>query len=257
MMGSDLHPTDMIFGVEPLVMAGAAAMTFGAAYIRGLTGFGMAIILVPLLGLIVSPGEAVVLGIFLQMLIGPVGLKIIYADAHRRSALTISAFAVVATPLGIWLLKQTTPDVARLLIAAIAIGAFLLVLLPQRGGGRPGLKETAATGIASGILTGFAAMPGPPVVAYYLRQPIPPAEARASMMLVFFATAIAGTLSSFALGLASWRLVWLSMLLFPAVLLGNWVGGKSFGKVPAQLWRTCVAAVLGLAGLSAVIRLLN
>ena len=40
-------------------MAGAAAMTFGAAYIRGLTGFGMAIILVPLLGSIVTPGEAV------------------------------------------------------------------------------------------------------------------------------------------------------------------------------------------------------
>ncbi len=252
-----LDPAAAFAGVEPLVMAGAAAMTFGAAYIRGLTGFGMAIILVPLLGLIVTPGEAVVLGIFLQVLIGPVGLKIIYADAHRRSALTIAAFAVVATPLGIWLLKQATPDVARLLIAAIAIGAFLLVLLPQRPGARPGLKETAATGIASGILTGFAAMPGPVVVPYYLRQPIPPAEARASMMLVFFATAIAGTLSSFALGLGSWRLVWLSILLFPAVLLGNWVGGKSFGKVPAPLWRTFVAAVLGLAGISAVIRLLN
>jgi uncharacterized membrane protein YfcA len=64
-------------------------------------------------------------------------------------------------------------------------------------------------------------------------------------------------LSSFALGLASWRLVWLSLLLFPPMLLGNWLGAKSFGKVPAPLWRTFVAAVLGLAGLSAVIRLLN
>ena len=42
-------------------------MTFGAAYIRGLTGFGMAIILVPLFGLIVKPGEAVVIGILLQV----------------------------------------------------------------------------------------------------------------------------------------------------------------------------------------------
>jgi uncharacterized membrane protein YfcA len=252
-----LNPAEALAGVDPLLMAGAAAMTFGAAYIRGLTGFGMAIILVPLLGLIVTPGEAVVLGIFLQVLIGPVGLKIIYADADRKSALTIAAFAMVATPLGIWLLKQTTPDVARLLIATIAIGAFLLVLLPQRPGFTPGPKETAATGIASGILTGFAAMPGPPVVPYYLRQQIAPARARASMMLVFFATAIAGTLSSFALGLASWRLAWLSILLFPPMLLGNWLGARSFGKVPAPLWRTFVAGVLGLAGLSAVIRLLN
>ena len=232
-------------------------MTFGAAYIRGLTGFGMAIILVPLLGLIVTPTEAVVLGILLQLLIGPVGFKIIYDDAHRQSAVVIAGYAVVATPLGIWLLGQTSADVARLLIALIAIGAFLLVLLPQRGEVRPGPKETAATGIASGILTGFAAMPGPPVVPYYLRQPIPPAEARASMMLVFFATSIAGTISSVALGLTSWRLIWLSAVLFPPMMLGNWLGAKSFGKVPDALWRTIVAAVLGGAGLSAVIRLLN
>jgi uncharacterized membrane protein YfcA len=104
-----------------------AAMTFGAAYIRGLTGFGMAIILVPLFGLIVKPGEAVVIAILLQVLIGPVGFKVIYADAHRQSAFRIAAFAMLATPLGIWLLMHTSPDVARLMIAAIAIGAFVLV----------------------------------------------------------------------------------------------------------------------------------
>jgi len=101
------------------MLAAAAAMTFGAAYVRGLTGFGMAIILVPLLGLIVTPAEAVVLGILLQVLIGPVGIKIIYADAHRKSALSIAAYAVMATPLGIWLLQQTTPDAARLLIDGV------------------------------------------------------------------------------------------------------------------------------------------
>lgn len=237
------------------MLAAAATMTFGAAYVRGLTGFGMAIILVPLLGLIVTPAEAVVLGILLQVLIGPVGIKIIYADAHRKSALSIAVYAVMATPLGIWLLQQTTPDVARVLIVMIAIGAFILVLLPPRGELRPGPKETALTGIASGILTGFAAMPGPPVVPYYLRQPIPPAEARASMMLVFFATAIAGTISSVALGLASWRLFLLSLILFPPMLAGNWLGARSFGKIPAHIWRLFVALTLGLAAISAVFRL--
>jgi uncharacterized membrane protein YfcA len=234
-----------------------SAMTFGAAYIRGLTGFGMAIILVPLFGMIVTPGQAVVIAILLQVLIGPVGIKVIFADAHRQSALMIAAFAMLATPIGILLLKVTAPDVARLMIAAIAIGAFALVLLPQRGELRPGPKETAATGIASGILTGFAAMPGPPVVPFYLRQPIPPKEARASMMLVFFATAIAGTISAFALGLANGRLLWLSLLLFPSVLAGNWLGAKSFGKVPPAMWRSFVAGILGLAGVSALIRLFN
>lgn len=96
-----LNPASALAGVEPLMLASAAVMTFGAAYVRGLTGFGMAIILVPMLGLIVTPGEAVVLGILLQVMIGPVGIRIIYADAHRQSALTIAAFAVLATPVGI------------------------------------------------------------------------------------------------------------------------------------------------------------
>ena len=181
-----LNPASALAGVEPLMLASAAVMTFGAAYVRGLTGFGMAIILVPMLGLIVTPGEAVVLGILLQVLIGPVGIRIIYADAHRQSALTIAAFAVLATPVGIWLLQQATPDVARLLIVLIAI---------------------------------------------------------------------AGTLSAFALGLASWRLFWLSLVLFLPMLAGNWLGAKSFGRVPAHLWRMFVALILGLAAISAVLRL--
>ena len=37
---------------------------------------------------------------------------------------TIAAFAVAATPFGILLLKITPPDVARLMIAAIAIAAI-------------------------------------------------------------------------------------------------------------------------------------
>lgn len=251
-----MSPLTALAGLDPLLIAGAGLMTFGAAFIRGLTGFGMAIILVPLLGLIVSPGEAVVVGILLQLLIGPVGLKIIYADADRRSALTIAVIAMLATPAGIWLLIGTPKDVARLLIAVIAIGAFLLVLLPVKPDHKPGQVETVLTGIASGILTGFAAMPGPPVVPYYLRQPIAPVVARASMMLVFFATAIAGTISSFALGLTNWRLAWFSLLLFPAVLLGNWLGKMCFGRVPAPVWRTMVAVILGIAGISAVSRVL-
>ncbi len=245
-------------GLAPLTFAGAAAMTFGAAFVRGLTGFGMAIILVPLLGMIMPPGEAVVLGIILQLLIGPVGFKRIAADADRRTALPIAALAMLATPIGMIALTSVTPDVARLLIAIVAIAAFLLILMPQHPDGhRPGRVSIGATGIASGILTGFAAMPGPPVVPFYLRQRIAPGVARASMMLVFFATAIAGTLASLWLGLATAKLFILSLLLFVPMWLGDRFGTRLFGRVPVRVWRSIVALVLGIAGLSALVRLLG
>lgn len=242
-------------GLSAFVLA--AVMTFGAASIRGLTGFGMAIILVPLLGLVITPQTAVVLAILLQLLIGPVGLRPILADADRASALPIAGVAMVTTPLGLLALQVTSPDVARLIIAGVAIGAFLLVLLPPRADGhRPSITEVGLTGVASGVLTGFAAMPGPPVVPFYLRQRIAPRIARASMMLVFFGTAIAGSLSAFALGAATTQTLVLAAALFVPMVLGNWLGGLAFGRVAPALWRSFVAIVLGLAGLSAVLRLL-
>lgn len=244
-------------GLTPIAFAAAAALTFMAALIRGFTGFGMAIVLVPLLAIFIRPDAAVVLAILLQLLIGPVGLRAIFQSSDRTSALTIAAAAVVATPLGALALNRTPPDIARLALAAIAIGAFLLVLLPNRKAGRPGTPLTVATGLAAGVLTGFAAMPGPPVVPYYLRGGFAPQVARASMMLIFFATAIAGTVSSFALGLATQRLALLSALLFLPMVAGNHLGGKMFGKVPETLWRAMVALLLGAAGLSALVRLLN
>lgn len=234
-----------------------AAMTLGAAAIRGLTGFGMAIILVPLLGLVIRPDQAVVLAILLQLLIGPVGLRRILSDSHRASAVPIALCAMVATPLGVWLLAHTPPDVARLAIALIAIGAFLLVLLPAKTVHTPNRAITLVTGLSAGILTGFAAMPGPPVVPFYIRGGFSPATARASMQLVFFATAIAGTLASTLLGLVDLRQVVISLIMFPALLIGNWVGGLAFGRIAPPIWRSLVGLVLGVAGISALVRLLN
>lgn len=237
------------------MLALAAAMTLVAAAIRGLTGFGMAIVLVPLLGMIMRPEDAVVLAIILQFIIGPVGLRRILTEADRPSALIIAVIAMATTPIGVWMLASTPPDLARAIIACIAIGAFLMVATSFGAQARPSRFATLATGAAAGVLTGFAAMPGPPVVPYYLRAAFSPHEARGSMMLIFFATAIAGTVSALALGLISVSLVWLSLVLTVPMLAGNALGGLAFGRVPDPAWRGMVALLLGVAGIAAVARL--
>jgi uncharacterized protein len=244
-------------GLTPLIFAGAFVMTLGAAGIRGLTGFGMAIILVPLLGMIMRPDHAVILAILLQLLIGPIGLGAIARQSDRKTAVPIALCAVATTPLGVWALFYTAPDVARAVIAGVAICAFLLVLIPAKPDSKPGLPLAIGTGAAAGILTGFAAMPGPPVVPFYIRGGYEAGIARASMMFIFFATAIAGTLSAWMLELIEIQTVLLSILLFPAVLLGNWLGGMAFGRIAPLLWRVMVGVILGIAGISAVVRLLH
>ena len=244
--------------VSRFQLAVAAAMAFGAGFTRGVTGFGMAPPPPPMIGLLLPPADAVLIGILVQLFIGPVGFRKIAADCEWNSALPIALLAMVATPLGMLLLRQTSPDVARIMIAMIAIAAFLLVIWPTKGAGGPAGKGSIAfTGIATGLLTGFAAMPGPPVVPFYMRRRVPPAVARASMMCIFFATAIAGSIGAWVMGIGTMALLLLALCLFPFAVAGNWIGGFAFGKVPEHIWRACVALVLGIAGISAIWRALS
>ncbi len=247
----------MLGGLTELQIAVAVLAALGAAFVRGLAGFGMAILLVPVLGLAIPPREAVVVANWLGLLIGLVGLRKIL-HASEKTAFQISAVAVLATPLGVWLLARADPALARLLIALIAFGSFLLVLLPKKPAHySPSLPETGGTGLLSGILTGFAGMPGPPVVPYYLRREIAPELARASMMTIFLATSLAGVISAFALGVATVREPAFAAVLFPAVLLGNWLGTRAFGKISDTAWRSFTGGVLGLSALAALLKLLQ
>jgi uncharacterized membrane protein YfcA len=204
----------------------------------------------------------VVLGILLQLLIGPVGhSKVIIADADRATAVPIALVAMAATPLGMIVLDATTPDVARLLITLVAVGAFVAVLLPkQPEGHRPGSHWLIAVARAYRRAYSLALRrcQGPPVVPFYLRRHLEPKVARASMLLIFFGTAIAGTLAALWVGIATWRLFLLAVLLFVPMWFGNYFGARAFGRVPPHIWQAMVAVVLGIvAAVSAVVRLLN
>jgi uncharacterized protein len=245
----------LILGLTPEQVVIALAAAGVAAFVRGLAGFGMAILLVPVLGLAVAPAQAVVISNLLGALIGLPELRGL-AQGSESSAKPVAVLAVLATPLGMAVLALTPPDIARLLIALVAVTAFLAVLLPPCAVRQPGWQLTGAIGLSAGFLTGFAAMPGVTVAPFYLGRRISPALARSSMLLVFFAVSVAGCLSALILGLAEWNDLWLALLLLPGVVLGNGLGARAFGRIAPQTWRWIAALVLGVGAAGAVIRLL-
>lgn len=246
---------DLLADYTPIQIAVAVAATFGAAFIRGLTGFGFGILLVPILALALTPVEAV---LAINIMAGGLALTeigLILREAER-SAFVIGVLVMIFTAPGLMLLDATPRDLARLLIAVIALSAFVAVLLPKRGAKQPGPVTTGAVGVSAGLLTGFAAMPGPPVVPYYVGRDIPRMTAKASMIGIFGLAAVAGVGSGAAIGVLTWEIVLLGLALFPLVLLGNWIGSLAFGKVSDKVWRTCVGVVLGAAALAALVKLL-
>ncbi len=245
----------------------AVAVALIAAFIRGLSGFGLALILVPVLALTVTPEQAVVAANALGVVMGLASIRGARAAAER-SATSIALLAVVTTPVGLALLAVTPDQVARVVIALAALLAFTVVLRPRRAAvvtaqsadaeppGQPGPGLIRATGVTSGLLAGFAGIPGPPVIAFYLGRAVAPAAARASVFIVFLATSISACIAALALSIADVTAGWLTILLAPAVLIGNWLGSRAFGRVSPLAWRLCAGGIVAGAALVALLRLI-
>lgn len=246
---------EFLAGFSVAQVAVAMLATFLSAFIRGLTGFGMAILLVPVLALALLPIEAVLVTNFLAAFIGLLEIRRLVRDAEK-SAWLICALVVVATPLGLWLLTITGADLARFIIALVALSAFAIILMPKRGETAHGPVITGGVGVLSGLMTGFAGMPGPPVVPYYVGQTLPRAVVTASMLLIFTVAATTGLGAGLLLGELDWQQFVLALVLFPAVLIGNWAGARASGRVSDRVWRICVGFVLAGAALAALIRLI-
>lgn len=245
---------ELFAGFTAVQIAVALVAALGSAFVRGLTGFGMAILLVPVLALALPPVEAVLLTNALALMIGATEIRTLVRDAER-SAWVIGALVVVTTPLGLYALSLTGKDVARLVIALIALSAFVAILLPKRGEGAPGRLTTGGVGVLSGLMTGYAGMPGPPVVPYYAGRNLPRSTIKASMQLIFTIAASAGLASALWLGILRWELLVFALLILPMIIAGNKLGARVSGRVSDPAWRIFVGVVLGGAAAAAFARL--
>ncbi|VVT02587.1 TSUP family transporter [Erythrobacter sp. EC-HK427] len=246
---------DILAGFSTTQIVAAALATLGAAIVRGLTGFGFGFLLAPILALALAPVEAVLLINILALAMALSEIRFVLREA-ARSAYAIGGLLMLTTLPGLLLLSATPQPLARLLIALAALSAFVMVIWPRRKNpAPPGPWATGATGLISGLMTGFAAMPGIPVVPYYVRQEMARVTAKASMIGIFGTASLAGLLSGAATGLLEPHLLVFGALLFPLMALGNWLGSLAFGRVSDPVWRVLVGVVLGGAALAALLKL--
>jgi uncharacterized membrane protein YfcA len=225
-----------------------------AALLRGFTGFGFALAAVPLLGLFMPPAQSVPIALGLQFLGGLIDFRQAAKDCHWPSLRWLIIGAVAGSPVGALVLSIVPASVARIAIAAITIGAVIMLSSGFRLAEIPSRMVTALVGLVSGVFNGLAAMPGPPVVVYYASGPFGSAAARASLLVFFLATSIAALISVALVGLLDLRSLVLSLLGLPIMLVGTWIGELAFQRGSDALHRHVSIASLGLVALGSAIK---
>lgn len=238
----------------PKLVLLSVASIFVASLLRGYTGFGFALAAVPLLSLFMDPTEAVPVAIGLQLAGSLLDFRQASQTCDWPSLRWLMVGAVIGSPLGTLVLSTISAPAARLAISAITM---LAVFALQRGFALPDTPPRPLTSIAgffSGLFNGLAAMPGPPVVAYYMSLPVPRQVGRASLMVFFLLTSITATVSFVGVGLMNLHTVTLSLLGLPVMWLGTKLGEFAFRRGSDAMHRQVSIVSLGAIALVSAVK---
>ena len=223
-----------------------ALIVFLAAMLRGFTGFGFALAAVPLLSMILPPARAVPIVVLLGAIVSLSDLRGNWHECDWRSMRWIVGGLVAGTPLGIQLLTNLPADQVRLAIGVLIAASVVLLGAGLRLPERPPVLLALGVGAVSGIVKGLAAMPGPPIVAYFLALPQAHKIARPSIIIAFSATGLLGLTGLLLRGLIHVDMILLSLTGLPSLLIGSRIGAIGFRRSSPRVHRLVALIVLGL-----------
>jgi len=237
-----------------------AAISFVAAMARGFSGFGAALIFVPLASTIVSPKVAAPLLLIVDAVLALGFIPNAWRNANRSEVGVMAFGALFGIPLGALALLRLDPLVIRWTIVTLATLMLALLLSGWRYRGKPNTPLTFGVGALAGVCSGAAQVGGPAVIAYWLGSTKPAAIVRASIILYFAISTAIAMVSYLAGGVMTLTVLKLALLVAPAYALGLFIGARLFGVADEALFRRIcyalivIAVVISLPVLDGVIR---
>lgn len=227
-------------------IAYSVACVFGAAIVRGYSGFGFSLLAITALSLALPPAEIVPSIFMLEIAASLHLLPGIWRDIHWRAIGLLLLGCAVATPLGVLLLATVPAPPMR-----IAMSLFVIVVVGLLWRGfvlktMPGPRATVATGAASGLFNGAFGIGGPPVILFFFSSPAGVAVGRASVIAYFLGTDSIGLAFQAQADLTNWATLWRFLTFLPPLLAGVWLGARSFRQANPESFRRWVLRILAL-----------
>jgi uncharacterized membrane protein YfcA len=210
---------------------------FVAGFVRGMAGFGAALILTPVFSAFYTPAVAIpVLGFADWVMSMPMVLKSFRRCAWRE-VLPLALAAVVTVPLGSYVLAATRPDVLRIAISIFVLLAVAALASGWRYRGTPSMPVTLGVGGLAGVMGGAIGMSGPPVVLFWLGGQADAAQARTNTLAFFGVSALATMTMYVVNSLLTPRAIVLAIILMPIYGLGLFLGSRAFRLLPERVFR--------------------
>jgi uncharacterized membrane protein YfcA len=224
-----------------------AATFLVAGLVRGFTGFGTALIFMPVATVFLPVPVAITLVTLSGIATWPIIVPRAARAADRGEVLLLAGAAIVAAPLGVWLLTRADGTALRWLVAGAASLTLAALVSGWRYRGRVSWPGLGAIGATAGVLGGTTGLTGPPVILFYLAGPHGAATVRANTILFLAVLDIGIVANLLARGLVGWPALWLALLLAVPYGIGIAGGQGLFHPGRERAYRRLAYGVIALA----------
>jgi uncharacterized membrane protein YfcA len=217
--------------------------------VRGFSGFGSALIYIPLMSAVYGPPVAAVTFVLSDIATGLTFLPGTWRKASWPEIAPMAIAAILAAQFGAIVLQTTDPITLRWAICLLVVAVIVILGSGWRYHGRPVLAATIGVGLFAGFLGGAAQISGPPIVLYWLGSASTAVVVRANF-IVYFTIFSVGALTTYALhGLVTAQTVALALILAPLQITSMAVGWRLFYFATEKVYRRTAYVIVALAAL--------
>src|ERR1700729_3566737 len=238
-----LIPGDV--SINTAFLIGIIALISGTA--RGFSGFGSALIFMPLASSIAAPRLVAALLLMIDLVGSSPLIPNAWKHADRKATAVMVLGALVGVPFGTYFLSRLDPVTTRWIISAFVFALLLLLLSGWRYRGKDHPTLSVGIGGLSGFCSGLAQTGGPPIVGYWLGRPIASKIARANIVLFFAASDFFSIVIYAASGLINRDAIVFSLLVGPIYAAGIGCGTLLFGRASETVFRGICYALIAAA----------
>jgi uncharacterized protein len=221
--------------------------------VRGFTGFGFAMVFMPIASMVVGP----VVALGLIWAVDAVFAFPIAARSFRRAdwfeVVPLMVGATLTLPVGIALLTSLDPQAMRWLLAGVVLTALVILASNWRYHGRAGLPLSLGVGSVSGLFNGMANLGGMPLAVFWLGAQRNDARQTRDNLQTYFAlsTIISGAFLWYN-GILNASIVWKALPLLVPYGLGLLIGARGFHMASDITFRRVAYLVILMSALASL-----
>ena len=228
----------------------ATIIVLVAYFVKGFSGFGPALIMVPFFALLFDPSTAIVTAALLDFIAGVMLIFQIWRKIDWRFVMPIAALMATGAIIGVHLLDTLPIDFTRRFMGLmIAVFAFF-ILFQKNSEPKPDKYEQLKYPVSffSGLLGGLLSISGPPIVIY-MKLRYAKTFFRSQLIAIFLIGSawrfFLYQLTSIPIKFSFFQL----LLLIPPLILGLLLGSKVHVNVSEKTFNRAIALIIVVAGI--------